>query len=186
MAAAVDLPCACGPAERCEALARTGGSRRRALAAAAGSYVLVLGWERLGFARLSDYAVERLGMSGRELQDLARVDADSLEGGSLTAEEGSDEGRRETLRLGCSPRVKVKWHRARLLASRVAGQRMAAWQRAEAVAAETLSSSPMSTRQASHRRAGFLAPSRPAGKWVRRPRGRKRRPRSAWRRRGSC
>jgi hypothetical protein len=63
------------PASRAEELARAGGARRRALAAAAGGFVLVRGWERLGFARLSDYAVERLGVSGRELQDLARVDA---------------------------------------------------------------------------------------------------------------
>jgi hypothetical protein len=33
------------------------------------------GWERLGFARSSDYARERLGLSARSLQDLARVDA---------------------------------------------------------------------------------------------------------------
>ena len=30
-------------------------------------------YHRLGFARLSDYTIERLGLSGRELQSLARV-----------------------------------------------------------------------------------------------------------------
>jgi len=33
------------------------------------------GWERLGFARPADYALERLGLSGRALLDLARVDS---------------------------------------------------------------------------------------------------------------
>jgi hypothetical protein len=37
--------------------------------------VSVRAWERLGFARLRDYAVERAGLSARQLQDLARMDA---------------------------------------------------------------------------------------------------------------
>jgi len=41
----------------------------------AGALVARRAWERLGFARLSDYAVERAGHSARSLQDLARVDA---------------------------------------------------------------------------------------------------------------
>jgi hypothetical protein len=45
------------------------------LAALAGRFVATHGWERLGFARTRDYAVERLGLSARALQDLARVDA---------------------------------------------------------------------------------------------------------------
>ncbi len=36
--------------------------------------VATRGWERLGFARLADYAAERAGMSARELRDLACVD----------------------------------------------------------------------------------------------------------------
>ncbi len=47
---------------------------RRALARVAGRMVAVRGWERLGFARPGDYAVERAGISGRELRDLAAVD----------------------------------------------------------------------------------------------------------------
>lgn len=37
--------------------------------------VAARGCERLGFARAGDYARERLGLSARSLQDLARVDA---------------------------------------------------------------------------------------------------------------
>jgi len=51
------------------------GARRRALAAVAGCLVAGRGWERLGFARLRDYAAERAGVSARQLQELARVDA---------------------------------------------------------------------------------------------------------------
>ncbi len=51
------------------------GPLRRVLAALAGRFVSARGWERLGFARTRDYAVERLGLSARALQDLARVDA---------------------------------------------------------------------------------------------------------------
>src|SRR5258705_11840604 len=47
---------------------------RRAVARVAGRMVATRGWERLGFARLSDYAVERAGVSARELRDLAAVD----------------------------------------------------------------------------------------------------------------
>ncbi len=51
------------------------GPLRRALAAVVGQLVATRAWERLGFARLRDYAVERAGHSARSLQDLARVDA---------------------------------------------------------------------------------------------------------------
>ena len=47
---------------------------RRALARVAGRMMAVHGWERLGSARPSDYAVEQAGISGRELRDLAAVD----------------------------------------------------------------------------------------------------------------
>jgi len=191
-------------ASRCAALARAGGATRRELSRAAGGLVGIRGWERLGFARLADYAVERLGVSGRELQDLARVDAalrslprvdaalaagriswtkarllariataedegrwlgvakalsaralsrevrrvdaGSLEAGALVAEmaeEEAGEGRRETLQLRCTPETKAKWHRARMLVCRVAGQRLGPWQCAEAVAAEVLSAVPL-------------------------------------------
>lgn len=51
------------------------GVRRRAVAAVAGRVLATRAWERLGFARLRDYAVERVGVSARQLQELARVDA---------------------------------------------------------------------------------------------------------------
>src|SRR5437773_11300789 len=46
---------------------------RRALARVAGRMVAMRGWERLGFARLADYAVECAGISARELRDLAAL-----------------------------------------------------------------------------------------------------------------
>jgi hypothetical protein len=60
---------------RLVALARAGAPLRRSTAAIAGRIVAIRAWERLGFARLRDYAVERVGISGRQLQDLAHVDA---------------------------------------------------------------------------------------------------------------
>ncbi len=60
---------------RLAALARARGPLRRALAAVAGWVVASRAHERLGFARLRDFAVERVGLSARSLQDLARVDA---------------------------------------------------------------------------------------------------------------
>ena len=58
-----------------KALAGSQGPLRRALAALAGRFVAQRAWERLGFVRLRDYARERLGLSERQLQDLAAVDA---------------------------------------------------------------------------------------------------------------
>jgi hypothetical protein len=49
------------------------GPLRRALAAVAARLVEARGWERLGFARLSDYARERTGLSARQLHDLTRT-----------------------------------------------------------------------------------------------------------------
>jgi hypothetical protein len=58
-----------------KALAGCQGPLRRALAALAGRFVAQRAWERLGFVRLRDYACERLGLSERQLQELAAVDA---------------------------------------------------------------------------------------------------------------
>jgi hypothetical protein len=63
------------PDSQLRELAAARGPLRRALAAVAGRLVEARAWERLGFARLSDYARERAGHSARSLQDLARVDA---------------------------------------------------------------------------------------------------------------
>jgi hypothetical protein len=59
---------------RLRELARAQVPLRRALIALAGRLVALQGWERLGFARLRDYAAERLGLSARSLQDFAYVD----------------------------------------------------------------------------------------------------------------
>ena len=60
-------------AGRSAVLARERGELRWALAAVAAPLVSTGAWERLGFARLSDYARERLGVSARSVYDLARV-----------------------------------------------------------------------------------------------------------------
>jgi len=57
------------------ALGRERGPLRCVLATLAGRFVAVRGWEPLGYARLGDWARERVGLSARTLQDLARVDA---------------------------------------------------------------------------------------------------------------
>ncbi len=62
-----------GAEDRLAELARAGGPLRRGMAALAALLVECKAWERLGYARLSDYARERLGRSARQLQELARV-----------------------------------------------------------------------------------------------------------------
>jgi len=58
--------------ERAAELAHARGPLRFGLATVAARLVERRGWERLGFARLDDYARERVGHSGRSLYDLAR------------------------------------------------------------------------------------------------------------------
>jgi hypothetical protein len=62
-----------GIEERVGEFTRSRGPLRGALAAVAARLVEARSWERLGFARLSDYARERTGLSARQLQDLART-----------------------------------------------------------------------------------------------------------------
>ena len=59
---------------RLVALARAEAPLRRSLAAIAGRLVAKRAWERLGFVRLGDYAREQVGLSARQLQELAHVD----------------------------------------------------------------------------------------------------------------
>jgi hypothetical protein len=63
----------CDLEARLVAEARAPAALRRALTRVAAAIVAVRGWERLGHARAGDYAVEFLGISGRELRDLATV-----------------------------------------------------------------------------------------------------------------
>jgi len=58
---------------RLHALCRERGPLRAVLARIAWRLVIVRAWERIGYARLSDYAVERLGLSARWVQGLAQV-----------------------------------------------------------------------------------------------------------------
>jgi len=54
-------------------VARSRGSVRRVVAVLAARFVETRGWERLGFARLDDYARERVGLSARQLYEFART-----------------------------------------------------------------------------------------------------------------
>src|SRR2546426_1611071 len=54
-------------------LARQEALCRRVLGRLARAFLVRRSQQRLGFVRLDDYARERLGLSGRELQDLGRV-----------------------------------------------------------------------------------------------------------------
>src|SRR5437899_1020792 len=54
-------------------LARQEALCRRVLGRLADPFLLRRAHQRLGFVRLDDYARESLGLSGRELQELARV-----------------------------------------------------------------------------------------------------------------
>ena len=58
---------------RLAGLCRQRGPLRAALARIARQLVFVRAWERIGYARLSDYAVERLGLSARSVRSLALV-----------------------------------------------------------------------------------------------------------------
>ena len=58
---------------RLGALARAAGPLRRVSAALASRLCAERAWERVGYARLGDYARERLGVSARSVQELARV-----------------------------------------------------------------------------------------------------------------
>ena len=60
---------------RLVSLARSRGPLRAALAYVAVHAQVKRIWERLGYARIGDYATECLGISGRELQDLGKTGA---------------------------------------------------------------------------------------------------------------
>lgn len=192
---------------RLVALVHSHAPLRVALARIAARLVATRAWERLGFARLADYARERVGISARQLQDLAhvsdalarlprveaallagvlswskarllcrvaraedeaawvafaqrvrvhalehevrRVDRGALEAAVLPiSEDAGDNGEpREGVLIACTPAVRGKWWRARLLAQRVAGERLAPWACMEAVMAEVLSALPQGAEE---------------------------------------
>jgi len=100
------------PEARLTELARAGGPLRRAIASVAGRMVACRGWERLGYARLADYARERLGRSASSLHEWARVDERLQRLPALEA----------ALVTGALP-----WSKVRLLASFVKAEDEAAW-----------------------------------------------------------
>jgi hypothetical protein len=135
MAATPDLAVPLRPVAFCESeagglddqlrhLARAQAPLRRAMVAFAGRFVELRGWERLGFARLRDYATERLGLSARSLQDFAYV----------------DRALRELPRLDRSlTRGELAWTKVRLLARVATAGDEARWiERARAASVRSL------------------------------------------------
>jgi hypothetical protein len=110
--AAVDLRGAGDTDERLSELARAAGPLRRVVAELATRLVEKQGWNQLGFARLGDYARERLGLSTRSVQEFARVGARL---GELPALEAA-------LVSGRLP-----WSKVRLLARFVSTEDAEAW-----------------------------------------------------------
>ncbi len=110
---------------RLHALCRGRGPLRAVLARIAWRLVVVRAWERIGYARLSDYAIERLGLSARWVQGLAQVG----EGFRVFP------GLEEALVSGT-----LGWTKVRLLASLPPGEEQAGWlARARRLTAEQLS-----------------------------------------------
>jgi hypothetical protein len=73
-------------------------------------------------------------------REVRAIDLGSLESGAgETDEDGAPEEVRVGIRIRCSPEVNGRWHSARQLARRMAGEPLPAWGCAEAVAAEVLS-----------------------------------------------
>jgi len=93
-------------------LARGDGLDRLVFGRLAGRFIEMRGHERLGFAQLGDYGAERLGWSGRQLQETARVV------GALA---------RLPLIENAFRRATLSWSKARLLASIVSESDQAAW-----------------------------------------------------------
>ena len=81
----------------------------------------------------------------RELEHAVRaVGRGSLEGGGLeTDEDGGDAACKVGVVVRCTPRVRPKFHAARALARRVAGEALPIWACMEAVTAEALSALPV-------------------------------------------
>ncbi len=97
---------------RLAALCQERGPLRAVLARIASRLVSLHAWERIGYARLSDYAAERLGISARSVQSLDEVG----------------------VRLGALPRLEdalvsgtLGWTKVRLLARLPRGEDEAAW-----------------------------------------------------------
>jgi len=107
------------------ALCRERGPLRAVLAHIASRLVFVRAWERIGYARLSDYAVECLGISARSVRSLAEV-------GTKLGELPQVEDALVSGRLG--------WTKVRLLARLPRGEDEVAWiAYARRVTAEELS-----------------------------------------------
>ena len=94
------------------ALCRERGPLRAVLARIASRLVFLRAWERIGYARLSDYAVERLGLSARSVRSLAEV-------GTRLGERPGVQDALVSGRLG--------WTKVRLLARLPQGEDEAAW-----------------------------------------------------------
>ncbi|HUE30439.1 MAG TPA: HNH endonuclease signature motif containing protein [Verrucomicrobiae bacterium] len=139
-------------------LARQEARARRILGRLARGFLAQRGQHALGFARVRDYARERLGLSARELQSLAHVATPenapywlvvaclhtvrALEAmvarraGRRVAGDTIDGEERVRVRLPCPRHVRARWGEVMELARCMCGSELAPWHAAEAIAAE--------------------------------------------------
>jgi hypothetical protein len=111
--------------QRLAALCRERGPLRAVLSRIAWHLVVFRAWERIGYRSLSDYAVERLGLSARWVRSLALV---------------GDAFRRFPSLEGALASGTLGWTKVRLLASLPGGEDEAEWiARARRLTAEQLS-----------------------------------------------
>ncbi len=143
----------CDLEARLVAEARRPAGLRRAVARVAGRLVATRAWERLGFARLGDYAVECAGVSARELRDLARVDAALARLPGLDVAFGRGEIGWTQLRLLCRVATEDDERRWLELASRLTTRALAR----EVRAVDRVAREPLSTvDEESDRRDGIV------------------------------
>ena len=139
------------PGDPTRAADGAGGPLRRALAAICARLLEPRAYERLCFGRLRDYARERVGLSARQLQDLAHAhrafatlprleqEVRAARGLSESALDAEAEVLRVHVSLHCTPAVREQWLLAREFAERVSGQRLREDEALECVTAEALS-----------------------------------------------
>src|SRR6266571_4865368 len=123
-------------------LARQEAVCRRVLGRLARTFLAGRYHHRLGFARLGDYTRERLSLSAREVQELARV-AERLETlPAIAAAFSAGDLSWTQTRLLATAATPDSEHEWLALARRMAGSELSLAQAAEVIAAEALSAAP--------------------------------------------
>jgi hypothetical protein len=67
-----------------------------------GRLVAARAWDRLGYVRLRNYAVERLGLSARQVQDLDRAKGSSARQAGVLGRPPMGRGKSDATRVPCS------------------------------------------------------------------------------------